>query len=107
MAWNETARAQYTRIHSGAHTRYETDVTNQEWTLIEGLLPPPSKMGRPREMGQRAVFKCDAVSAWHGLAVVRVAVGFSAVYDGAELFLRVARRAAAVSPPASGSSTLR
>jgi len=28
--------------------RFETDLTDAQWTLIEPLLPPPSRLGRPR-----------------------------------------------------------
>jgi putative transposase len=36
------------RHHSRDHLRYETDLTDAEWALIEPLLPAPSRRGRPR-----------------------------------------------------------
>ena len=52
MAWNETAQEQYRRPSD----RFETDLTDEEWELIEPLLPSPSRMGRPRSTNLRAVF---------------------------------------------------
>ena len=36
------------RHHSRDHVRYETDLTDAEWALIEPLLPVSSERGRPR-----------------------------------------------------------
>ena len=55
MAWNETTREKYKRIA----VRHGSDLTDQEWALIEVLLPPPSKRGRPRKTDLRSVF--DAI----------------------------------------------
>ncbi len=52
MAWNETAQEQYRR----SLDRYETDLTDEEWSVIEPLIPPPTKIGRPREHDMREVF---------------------------------------------------
>ena len=52
MAWNETTREQYKRPLD----RFETDVTDAEWALIEPLLPPPSRLGRRRRTDLREVF---------------------------------------------------
>jgi putative transposase len=35
------------RQHSRDHLRYETDLTDAEWALIEPLLPTSSQRGRP------------------------------------------------------------
>ncbi len=51
MAWNKTAQEQYKRPEDG----YETDLTDAEWSVIEPLIPPPSKMGRPRVLDMRKV----------------------------------------------------
>src|SRR3954453_3791956 len=42
--WTPATRRQ----HSRAGLRYETDLTDAEWAVIEPLLPPPPKCGRPR-----------------------------------------------------------
>ncbi|MDE0303999.1 MAG: IS5 family transposase [Albidovulum sp.] len=55
MAWNETTQEQYKRPFH----RFETDLTDEEWALIEPLLPPPARLGRPRSTDLRAVF--DAI----------------------------------------------
>ena len=55
MAWNETTREKYKR----SSDRYESDLTDGEWRVIEPLLPAPSKLGRRRSVDLRAVF--DAI----------------------------------------------
>ena len=42
-----------------ARTPYRTDVTDQQWWLVEPLLPPPKRGGRPRSVDLREVF--DAI----------------------------------------------
>jgi transposase len=42
--WTPTTRRQ----HSRSGLRYETDLTDAEWALIEPLLPEPHLRGRPR-----------------------------------------------------------
>ena len=49
--WTETTRAQYRRDD----LRYASDVSDGEWELIEGLLPPTKRLGRPRTTELRAV----------------------------------------------------
>ena len=47
------------RRHSRDYLRYETDLTDAEWALIETLLPAPSQRGRPRTClreGVNAIF---------------------------------------------------
>ena len=44
MAWNKTTRKKYKR----SSDRYESDLTDEEWLVIEPLLPPPSELDRPR-----------------------------------------------------------
>ena len=52
MPWNETTKTQYTRPPA----RFENDLTDEEWILVEPCLPPPAKRGRPRETDLREVF---------------------------------------------------
>jgi transposase len=47
--WTETTQQQYRRDG----LRYASDVTHEEWALIEALLPPPRKLGRPRTTEMR------------------------------------------------------
>ncbi len=41
--WTPTTRRQ----HSREHLRYETDLTDAEWALVEPLMPAPKQRGRP------------------------------------------------------------
>jgi transposase len=51
MAWTEITRPKYRRDG----LRYASDTTDEEWSLIEPLLPPPCERGRPRETSMRQV----------------------------------------------------
>jgi transposase len=51
VAWTETTRAEYWR----EGLRYASYLTDAEWALIEPLLPPPAKVGRPRKTEMRKV----------------------------------------------------
>ncbi len=51
MPWTETTRAQYRR----EGLRYASDTTDAEWAIIGPLPPPPSRLGRPREVDFRDV----------------------------------------------------
>ena len=48
MSWNKAARKTYKRNAE----RIETDLMDEEWALIEPVLPPPSRMGRQRKTDQ-------------------------------------------------------
>ena len=52
MAWNETTQEQYRR----PMVRFETDLTDAEWALVEPHLPPLSRLGRPVKTDLREVF---------------------------------------------------
>jgi transposase len=49
--WTPTTRLQ----HSRSHLRYETDLTNEEWAVIEPLLPAPAEGGRPPTWPMREI----------------------------------------------------
>jgi putative transposase len=51
MPWTEITRAQYRR----EGLRYASDTTDEEWAVIEPLMPPPSRLGRPRERDLRVI----------------------------------------------------
>ncbi|OYR12229.1 MULTISPECIES: IS5 family transposase [Brucella] len=51
MTWTETARRQYERRNS----RYASDLTDAEWSIIEPLMPAPRRLGRPRKTNLREV----------------------------------------------------
>lgn len=49
--WTEITRDQYRRDG----LRYASDMTAEEWSIIEPLLPPPRRLGRPRKADLREV----------------------------------------------------
>jgi putative transposase len=49
--WTPTTRQK----HSRAVTRYQTDLTDKEWRVIEPHLPKPCATGRPREWPMREI----------------------------------------------------
>jgi putative transposase len=49
--WTPTTREQYRR----RTPRYQTDVTDEEWRVIEPLLPPAKNTGRPRAWPMREI----------------------------------------------------
>ena len=51
MPWTETARREYRR----ACRRYASDLTDREWALIEPFMPPPRRIGRPRQTDLREI----------------------------------------------------
>lgn len=51
MPWTEITRPQYRRDG----LRYASDLTDREWALLEPLMPPPRRRGRPREWDLREV----------------------------------------------------
>ena len=68
MPWNETTKTEYTRPRD----RYESDLTDEEWNLVEPCLPPPAGRGRPRKTDLREVFNAiqyvrDTGCQWRAL----------------------------------------
>ena len=53
MAWTETTRGHYRRDG----LRYASDLTDEEWALVEPHLPLPSRIGRPRKTDLRRLFE--------------------------------------------------
>ena len=49
--WTPATRRQ----HSRDELRYETDLTDAEWALLEPLMPEPNPRGRPREWPLREI----------------------------------------------------
>jgi putative transposase len=50
--WTNENRGKYKRDH----LRYPSDVTDEEWTHVEPLIPPAKRGGRKREANMREVF---------------------------------------------------
>jgi putative transposase len=51
MSWTETTRKQ----HQRDELRYASDLRDAEWKLIEPLMPPACRRGRPREVTLRVI----------------------------------------------------
>ena len=51
MTWNDTARKQYNHNSS----RYQSDLTDEEWKIIEPSIPPAKPGGRKRSVNIREV----------------------------------------------------
>ncbi len=51
MPWTDTARLMYNRKTD----RYPSDLTNEEWALLEPMVPPARPGGRPRSTDMREV----------------------------------------------------
>ena len=49
--WTNENRAKYNRDH----LRYPSDLTDDEWTLVEPFIPPPKPGGGKRKQDMRAV----------------------------------------------------
>jgi transposase len=49
--WTDKNRAKYNRDH----LRYPSDLTDEEWALVEPFIPPAKRGGRKRETDMRAV----------------------------------------------------
>lgn len=51
MPWGDIARSQ----HNRDHLRYPRDLTDQDWSIIQPLIPPAKPGGRPRTTDMREV----------------------------------------------------
>lgn len=51
ISWTEITRLQYER----RCTRYASDLSDEEWALIEPIMPSANRLGRPRETNLREV----------------------------------------------------
>src|SRR4029077_19040827 len=60
--WTETTREQYRRDE----LRYASDTRTGEWAQIAPLLPPPRRLGRPREWELRAILDAILYLLWTG-----------------------------------------
>src|SRR5215208_5550249 len=60
--WTEITRAQYRRDEP----RYASDARTAEWAQIAPLLPPPCRLGRPRQWDLRAILDAILYLLWTG-----------------------------------------
>src|SRR5712691_8867934 len=84
--WTETTQQQYRRDG----LRYASDVSDAEWVQIEGLLPVPKRLGRPRTTQNAPSCQRHALPVDDGLSVAAVAERISAIFDGTAVFLPMA-----------------
>ena len=52
MAWTKAAKCKYKRRDDSGRN----DVTDEEWALIQPLIPKQGRMGRTRKTDPRSVF---------------------------------------------------
>lgn len=64
MPWTEITRPDYDR----SFLRYASDMTDDEWALIEPHLPPIKRLGRPRTVNLREVVNAILYIAASGCA---------------------------------------
>lgn len=73
MAWTGITRPHYER----RCPRYASDLTDEEWSLIEPLMPSPNHIGRPRKMDLREVVNALLYMASSGGAWRLLPKGFA------------------------------
>jgi len=60
--WTKITRAQYRR----EELRYASDMRPAEWQQVAPLLPPPHRLGRPREWDLRVIVEAMLYVLWTG-----------------------------------------
>ena len=55
MAWNKATQVKYRRTDD----HRQNNLTDEEWLLIESMIPKQGRMGRPRKTDPRQIF--DAI----------------------------------------------
>lgn len=69
--WTAANRAHYERKGS----RYPSDLTDEEWSYVEPLIPPAKRGGRPREVDVREVLTADIQDRDGGVLVLETLAG--------------------------------
>lgn len=85
MAWTKITRRKYRRDG----LRYASDLTDEEWALIEPLLPGAFPAGQAAPYGVARRCRGDLLHRHHRLPVAATAQGFSSVFHCSGLFLRL------------------
>ena len=76
--------------HGREGPRYASDTTDEEWALIEPLLPPANEPDRPRTTLLRSVLDALFFMAQSGCQWRMLPKGVSTPHDGAAVILSVA-----------------
>ena len=84
--WTDTTRAH----HARNGLALPSDLTDEEWAVLEPFFPLPSFVGRPRKWPMRRIVEAMLYLLRGGLPW-RAAAGLSTFLDGAALVLRLAR----------------
>ena len=87
MPWTETTRPQYER----RCPRYASDLTDEEWALLEPMMPGSNRIGRPRKTELREIVNALLYMASSGGAWRLLPKDFPHS-PRAEIFLPLARR---------------
>ncbi len=74
--------------HDRSKLRYPSDLTDEEWAVMEPLIPPAKRGGNKRTVAARGSERAD-VYPQQPLPVGVVAEGFAAAQHGEWLFLPV------------------
>ena len=85
--WTHENRAKYNRDH----LRYPSDLTDDEWTLVEPFIPPAKPGGGKRRTDMRGHERGDVYSQY-GLPMALPSEGFSAAQHSPQLLRLVAVR---------------
>ena len=67
-----------------------SDATDREWEIAEAMPPKQGRLGAPSRDGLARGLGRHPVRVGHGMPVAGAAEGFSALFDGHQLFLQVA-----------------
>ena len=79
--WTIENRGRYDR----SHLRYPSDISDDEWRLVEPLIPPGKRGGDKRTVNMREIVNGD-VRSFDRLPVARHPEGPAATFHGAWLF---------------------
>jgi transposase len=64
MAWTELTRTKHNRKTDG----YQSDLTDEEWTVVHPFLPGRNRLGRPRQVDLRKIWNAIQYIAASGCA---------------------------------------
>ena len=82
--WTDITRAK----HARKGLRYSSDMTDAEWEVLEPLIPPRSRLGRPAKWSLRVIMDGLFYVLRSGLPWRMLPRDFPPI-DGAALFLRL------------------
>ena len=98
--WTKENRGRYDR----SRLRYPSDLTDEEWALVEPLIPPAKRGGNKRTVNMREVVNGADVCFEHRLPVAGDPEGLAAALDGVRLFRSVELGRHARSHPSTRST---